>query len=139
MSRRMRTSSFVTKLMATPLRPKRPERPILSEDEIGQCEKDGEEKEERGEKKMQTDKGFRNGLLKRATDEQFCSFLSHAYTHTHTHTHTHTPVNVELAVVGKVVVDDERDLLDINTTGPDVRRDEDAAVFCALRRRKLCE
>ena len=29
MSRKMRMSSLLTKLMATPLRPKRPERPIL--------------------------------------------------------------------------------------------------------------
>jgi len=37
------------------------------------------------------------------------------------------PVDVQLSVVRQIVVDDERDLLDVNTTRPDVSRDENAA------------
>lgn len=38
------------------------------------------------------------------------------------------PVNVQLAVVGKIVVDDQRHLLDIQTTSPNVRGDQHAAI-----------
>ena len=35
-------------------------------------------------------------------------------------------MDVELTIVGKIVVDDERDLLDVNTTGPNISGDEDS-------------
>lgn len=34
------------------------------------------------------------------------------------------PVDVQLSVVGKIVVDDERDLRHIQTSGPNVCRDQ---------------
>lgn len=38
---------------------------------------------------------------------------------------TRSPVYVELAVVGQVVVDDQRDLLHVDAPGPDIGGDED--------------
>lgn len=85
MSCRVRLSSSVTKLMATPLRPKRPPRPIL-------------------------EKGRNQSLFTILKRIYSCEYR---------------PVNVVLAIVGQVVVDDERNLLDIDTTRQQVGGDED--------------
>jgi hypothetical protein len=37
-------------------------------------------------------------------------------------------VDVQLSVVGQVIVDDQGDLLDVNAAGPHVRGDEDTAL-----------
>ncbi len=37
-------------------------------------------------------------------------------------------MNVQLSVVGQVVVDDQRDLLDVDTAGPNVGGDQDTGL-----------
>lgn len=37
------------------------------------------------------------------------------------------PVDVQLTVVGQIIVDDKRHLLHVNTTGPNISGDQDSA------------
>ena len=105
----MRISSAVTKLMATPLRPKRPPRPIL----------------------VKTKKKKKNYLSTSKT-KKACTTKPHIHTYTNTKTHTHTkqrkhkllPMNIVLTVSRQIIVDNQRHLLHIDTTGQQVRRNE---------------
>ena len=86
-------SSFFTKLMATPLRPNLPDRPIL-----------------RRTQRYILGKQLGVGLLKK----QIHQFMV-------------PPVDVELTVVGKVIVDHQGDLLHVNSTRPHVCCDQHPA------------
>ena len=114
-------SSVLTKLMETPLRPKRPDRPMRWMYNSRLLKVSGEKI---SKERRYNDEQINFSVFSRYGSFNLISFV--LYRDPNVGHPTLKGVSQERNSLGQIVVDDEGDLGDVDTTGPNVGRDQDA-------------